>query len=128
MPLQHLDKLFDYLIPEPLTDAAVPGCRVRVRFAGRLTSGFLVERVEATQHQGPLAFLERVVSPEPVLSAEIAGLARAVADRYGGTLADVLRLAIPPRHGRAEATRPVGQEPHQAGPEPVGQHPAAGQD
>ena len=30
--------------------------------------------------------------------AEIAGLARAVADRYGGTMADVLRLAIPPRH------------------------------
>ena len=107
VPLQHLDKLFDYLIPETLTEAAVPGCRVRVRFAGRLTSGFLVERAEETQHQGKLAFLERVVSPEPVLSAEIAGLARAVADRYGGTLADVLRLAIPPRHGRAETAAPV---------------------
>ncbi len=115
VPLQHLDKLFDYLVPEPLTDVAVPGCRVRVRFAGRLTSGFLIERAEATQHQGKLAFLERVVSPEPVLSTEIAGLARAVADRYGGSLADVLRLAIPPRHGRAE-TAPPGPGP---APEPA---------
>ena len=43
------------------------------------------------------------MSPEPVLTAEIFGLARAVADRYGGTLADVLRLAIPPRHAAAAA-------------------------
>ena len=43
------------------------------------------------------------MSPEQVLTPEIAGLARAVADRYAGTLADVLRLAIPPRHAAAEA-------------------------
>lgn len=30
-------------------------------------------------------------------------LARAVADRYAGSLADVLQLAIPPRNGRAES-------------------------
>ena len=106
VPLPHLDHLFDYLVPEPLAERAVPGCRVRVRFAGRLTGGYLVERAEKTEHHGRLAFLERVLSPEPVLSEEIAGLARAVADRYGGTLADVLRLAIPPRHGAAEAAPP----------------------
>src|SRR6185312_11218180 len=83
-----------------------PGCRVRVRFAGRLTGGYLLERAEASDHQGTLAFLERVISPEPVLTPDTAGLARAVADRYGGTLADVLRLAIPPRHARAEKAAP----------------------
>ncbi len=105
VPLPHLDRLFDYLVPEALSERAVPGCRVRIRFAGRLTGGYLVERAEATEHHGRLAFLERVLSPEPVLTEEIAGLARAVADRYGGTLADVLRLAIPPRHAAAEAAR-----------------------
>jgi primosomal protein N' (replication factor Y) len=103
MPLAHLDRPFDYLVPERLTLAALPGCRVRVRFAGRLAGGYLLERAAASDHQGGLAFLERVVSPEPVLTTEIAGLARAVADRYGGTLADVLRLAIPPRHAGAES-------------------------
>ena len=111
LPLPHLDRLFDYLVPESLTADARPGCRVRVRFAGRLTSGFVLERAEASEHVGRLAFLERVISPEPVLTEEIAGLARAVADRYGGTLADVLRLAIPPRHATAEAEPRAGVEP-----------------
>src|SRR5262249_46869127 len=60
VPLPHLDRLFDYLVPESMADAAVPGCRIRVRFAGRLTGGYLVERAEATEHQGKLAFLSRV--------------------------------------------------------------------
>jgi primosomal protein N' (replication factor Y) len=107
VPLAHLDRPFDYLVPATLDEAAVPGCRVRVRFAGRLTGGYLLERAEASDHEGTLAFLERVISPEPVLTAEAAGLARAVADRYGGTLADVLRLAIPPRHARAEKAAAV---------------------
>ena len=52
---------------------------------------------------GVLARLVKVVSAEPVLTAELARLARAVADRWAGTLADVLRLALPPRHAGAEA-------------------------
>jgi primosomal protein N' (replication factor Y) len=106
--LPHLDRPFDYLVPEKLSAAAVPGCRVRVRFAGRLTGGYLLQRVDKSEHEGGLAFLERVVSPEPVLTAEMFGLARAVADRYGGTLADVLRLAIPPRHAAAESAAAGG--------------------
>ena len=102
IPLAHLDRPFDYLVPERLTDQAVPGCRVRVRFAGQLVDGYLLDRVPASEHPGRLARLDRVVSPEPVLSPEIAALARAVADRYAGTMADVLRLAIPPRHARTE--------------------------
>ncbi|GAA2880218.1 primosomal protein N' [Streptosporangium fragile] len=102
-PLPHLDRLFDYLVPATLDAEAVPGCRVRVRFAGKLVDGFLLERAETTEHQGTLTRLEKVVSAEPVLTPEIARLARAVADRYAGTLADVLRLAVPPRHARVEA-------------------------
>ncbi len=115
VPLAHLDRPFDYLVPGKLAEAAVPGARVRVRFAGRLVDGYLLERAAASEHTGRLAFLERVVSPEPVLTAEIAGLARAVADRYAGTMADVLRLAIPPRHAAAEASAPGSDHPA-AGP------------
>ncbi len=122
MPLPHLDRPFDYLVPDGLAPDAVPGCRVRVRFAGRLTGGYLLQRADQSEHEGKLAFLERVVSPEPVLTPEIAGLARAVADRYGGTLADVLRLAIPPRHAAVESKprpqEPAGDPPAPALPEP----------
>ncbi|MBN9611177.1 MAG: hypothetical protein BGO26_17195 [Actinobacteria bacterium 69-20] len=102
VPLAHLDRLFDYLVAEADSDAAQPGVRVRVRFAGRLVDGFVIERVDASQHDGGLAMIERVISPEVVLTAQVARLCRAVADRYAGVLADVLRLAVPPRHGRVE--------------------------
>ena len=104
--LAHLDRPFDYLVPASMDEAAGPGVRVRVRFAGQLVDGYLLERVQTSEHQGRLARLERVISPEPVLTPEIFGLARAVADRYAGTLADVLRLAIPPRHATAERDPP----------------------
>ncbi|HKQ43577.1 MAG TPA: primosome assembly protein PriA, partial [Pseudonocardia sp.] len=103
VPLAHLDRPFDYAVPEHLDDAAGVGVRVRVRFAGRLVDGFVLERVAASEHPGRLAWLEKVVSTEQALPPEIAALCRAVADRYGGVLADVLRLALPPRHARVEA-------------------------
>src|SRR5579863_2429064 len=105
--LAHLDRPFDYLIPASMDQTAVPGCRVRVRFAGQLVDGYLLDRTQTSEHQGRLARLERVISPEPVLTPEIFTLARAVADRYAGTLADVLRLAIPPRHATAEREAPA---------------------
>jgi len=100
VPLAHLDKVFDYFVPEHFADQVVPGCRVRVRFSGRLVDGYVTERVAESDHPKPM-FLEKVVSAE--LAPEIAQLARAVADRYAGTMMDVLRLAIPPRHARAES-------------------------
>ncbi len=100
--LPHLDRLFDYLVPADADEIAQPGVRVRVRFAGQLLDGILLDRVAESEHGGRLAYLEKVVSPERVLTPEVARLARAVADRYAGTLADVLRLALPPRHARAE--------------------------
>ncbi|MGN2637260.1 primosomal protein N' [Nocardia takedensis] len=98
----HLDRDFDYVVPPELDDIARPGVRVRVRFAGRLVDGYLLERLEHTEHTGKMVNLERVVSAERVLTPEILTLATAVAHRYAGTRADVLRLAIPPRHARTE--------------------------
>ncbi|RMI38669.1 primosomal protein N' [Actinomadura harenae] len=127
MSLPHLDRPFDYLVPNELDDKAVPGCRIRVRFAGQLVDGLLLDRVRESDHEGRLSFLERVTSPEAVLAPEIAALAREVADRYAGTLADVLRLAIPPRHAKAEGEPP--REPATApeppdGPGPWSRYPA----
>jgi primosomal protein N' (replication factor Y) len=119
--LAHLDRPFDYLVPASMDEGAGPGVRVRVRFAGQLVDGYLLERVQTSEHQGRLARLERVISPEPVLTPEIFDLARAVADRYAGTLADVLRLAIPPRHATAER-----ETPREPGPRPPGDIPGPG--
>ncbi|MFP5219990.1 MAG: primosomal protein N' [Actinomycetes bacterium] len=115
--LAHLDRPFDYLVPADAADDAQPGVRVRVRFAGRQVAGYLLERAEASEHAGRLEPL-KVVSAEPVLSPEIAELAREVADRHAGTLPDVLRLAVPPRHARVEAEPPREPAPAPSAPEP----------
>ena len=102
--LPHLDRPFDYLVPASSGEAAQPGVRVKVRFAGQLVDGFVLDRIEQSAHAGRLAYLERVVSPERVLTPAVATLCREIADRYAGTMPDVLRLAVPPRHARAESS------------------------
>ena len=102
VPLAHLDRPFDYLVPAKMHDQVVPGSRVKVRFAGQDVDGFVLERVDRSEHEGRLMPLRRAVSPEPVLSPAVARLTELVADRYAGTRSDVLRLAVPSRHATTE--------------------------
>ncbi len=105
--LAHLDRTFEYLVPAALDEAARPGVRVKVRFGPQDVSGYLVERRSEAEHIGKLTPLRTVVSDEPVLTPEILRLCRAVATAQAGSLADVVRLAVPPRHARAEAALPL---------------------
>jgi primosomal protein N' (replication factor Y) len=98
----HLDRVFDYAVPAALDDGAVPGARVRVRFAGRLTNGYVLDRLSSADHVGDLRPLERVIGVEPVLTPQTLELVTEVAERYAGTFSDVVRAAVPPRHARAE--------------------------
>lgn len=106
--LAHLDHPLEYRVPRELDERAQPGVRVKVPLAGRDRPGFVLERRAEAEHTGRLAALRTVVSDEPVLTPSSLALCRAVAERYAGTLGDVLRLAIPPRHARAEASAPAG--------------------
>lgn len=101
-PVPHLDRPFDYLVPAELDDAARAGVRVRVPFSGRRLTGYLLERVDHPEPGVRPVPLTGVVSPEVVLAPEVVGLARAVAARYAGTVADVVRAAVPPRVARVE--------------------------
>src|ERR1700730_14709640 len=99
---RQLAREFDYLVAADQSDDAQPGVRARVRFHGRLVDAFVLERRSDTDHVGELGWLERGWSPEPVLTPDVRRLVDAVAARYAGTRADVLRLAMPPRHARVE--------------------------
>ncbi|WP_411125494.1 primosomal protein N' [Streptomyces sp. x-19] len=126
--LVHLDRFFDYAVPAAMDAEARPGVRVRVRFGagekggrregGRLVSGFIVARVAESEFRGVLAPIAQVLSPEPVLSSELLALCRAVADRYAGSLADVVQLAVPPRRARVEAESSPDPLPPNAPPDP----------
>lgn len=105
LPLAHLDRLFDYRVPEKFEQDAVPGCKVRVRFSGQLRDGWLVEfgQPDPTVKAQPL---HTVVSSEPVMNQATYRLVRSVADHYAGVFSDVARLAIPPRHAATEKAEP----------------------
>ena len=104
--LAHLDRPFDYEVPTALSEDAQPGVRVKVRFAGKDRSGFILERIAESDSGRALAALRTVVSAERVLTSQVAALCEAVAARYAGTRGDVLRTAVPPRHARVEAEIP----------------------
>ena len=95
--LPHLDRTFDYQVPAELSEDAVPGARVRVRFGSQRVTGFIAERAETTDVAKGLQPLLSVLSRIPAVSAEIFDLAEALADRYASTVANVLRLAVTPR-------------------------------
>ncbi len=106
LSVPHLDREFDYLVSEEQSDDAQPGVRVRLRFHGRLVDGFILERRTDTDHVGKLAWLDRVVSAEAVLTPEIRRLVDAVAARYAGTRADVLRLGSAAAARQSRARKP----------------------
>ena len=120
LTVPHLDRDFDYLVSADQSDDAQPGVRVRIRFHGRLVDAFVLERRYDTDHDGKLGWLDRVISSEQVLTPNIRRLADAVAARYAGTRADVLRLAIPPRHAATEKKlSPAPAELFTPAPDPV---------
>jgi primosomal protein N' (replication factor Y) len=116
--LPHLDRPFDYLVPAALDADVVPGSRVRVRFSGRLVDGYVLDRRARTDHEGKLAYLERAVGREPALTPDTTALMRAVADRWAGSMVDVIRLGVPSRHASAEraADPPADADPALAPP------------
>jgi primosomal protein N' (replication factor Y) len=102
LPTPQLDRTFDYLVPMAMDTVARPGARVAVRFGGRRVNGFIVERRPDSAHPGKLSPLLRVASGLPLLTPGLWRLAKAIAERQAGTVADVLRLAIPAAHVTTE--------------------------
>ncbi|MGN5732348.1 primosomal protein N' [Arthrobacter psychrochitiniphilus] len=125
-PLPHLDRVFDYSVPLELDAQAQPGVRVRVKFSGQDLNGFLVARAAESESER-LVPLTRVYSPVQVLTPAVLQAAHKVAARYCGTVADVLRVAVPPRVASLEKVylkkaaelveaQAAGEAPAAAGP------------
>ena len=104
----HLDRPFDYVVPDGM--AVAIGSRVRVVFNGRARAGWVVGVEEE-----PSATVERVREIDRVdgsltwFDEDDLPLFRWVADRYAGTVADVLRHALPQR------VAAVGEEGERSG-------------
>ena len=93
----HLDHLYDYQIPEKLTDVVQVGVRVQLPFGGRETEGIVVERVAAPERAGELKSITKVLSVVPIATTQSLRLIDSVAAHFACNPWDVIRSAIPPR-------------------------------
>ena len=102
--LPQLDHLFDYRIPAALQGEIRVGQRVKVPLRGnsRSSFGWVIELKHSSDYTGELAVIDSLVTTIPLLTREVWQLVRAAADRAAGSACDIIRLAIPARHVRAE--------------------------
>ena len=113
----HLGQTFDYFIDEKDSEAAQPGVLLRVRFGGQRVSGVIWARTDTSNTpRSSIRYIERVLSPDVLVPASMREDIGLIAKAYGGTRANILRFAVPPRVAMVEAEqrlaasfrRPVG--------------------
>ena len=93
----HLDQLYDYSVPEKLSEFIVPGVRVQLPFGNRETEGIVIDRVVNPEKAGTLKAITKVLSPHPVATSATFELIDRAAAFYSCNPWDLLRSAIPPR-------------------------------
>ena len=114
-----VDELFEYTIPAASAASVRPGCRVRVRFAGRTLVGVVVERADRAGYAGRLRAIDAVIDEAPVLSRELLGVlreaARDVLCPVGLAFAAALPSGSASVHARGVAQTPRGRAAAQSG-------------
>ena len=91
-----IDKPYDYLVPEPLLEAAAPGVRVTVPFGrgNRTSEGMILARVQGEKVQG-LKPLDSVLDSGPVLDGDGIALALWMRQRYFCTMFEAVKTILP---------------------------------
>ncbi|MBQ8209305.1 MAG: primosomal protein N' [Clostridia bacterium] len=91
------DKLFDYLIPDSLTDCISVGCRVLVSFGtgSKKRQGFVFALSDTVPEGVKLKSILSVEDPEPLLTQEMITLATRLADTTFCTLFDAAKALLP---------------------------------
>ncbi|MBI5597848.1 MAG: primosomal protein N' [Elusimicrobia bacterium] len=88
-----LDKAFDYEVPAAMTEAVVPGARVRAPFGPRQLVGFVLSVRDGVPER-PLKPLSKALDPQPILGAEQLALARWLAERYCAPIGDCVKTLV----------------------------------
>lgn len=92
----HIDKPYDYKIPETLSDKIVPGVRVSIPFGkGNRRSEGLVLSVTVESAYKDLKSIEAALDEKPVLSLEQMQLALWMSDRFFCTVYDAAKAMLP---------------------------------
>ena len=91
---KQTDRVFEYHIPQELTDVAV-GSRVVVPFGRRKVQGFVVGISKTTSYTGKLKDLLVVVDELPPLTPELITLSKTLADKIFAYRITILQSMLP---------------------------------
>ncbi len=98
-----VDKEFDYLIPDSLTEQVKLGSRVNLSFGPRQTQGYVVGFSSASAHP-KLKAIDSVVGDKPYIGEHLLKLARWMADYYCAPVELAVQAVLPGavRHQKAK--------------------------
>ena len=112
VPTVLFNEPFDYRVPPALDHAAQPGVRVYVRLGSSAVTGIVWARSDHPANGRALSDLkpiDDVVSPTVFVPADLRRDLEEIARQSGGTVSQLLRLAIPDAHPGIER-RPGWQQ------------------
>ncbi|PIQ89374.1 MAG: primosomal protein N' [Candidatus Omnitrophica bacterium CG11_big_fil_rev_8_21_14_0_20_42_13] len=89
-----INKLFDYSIPQSLTDQILKGMRVKVPFRNLSLVGYVVE-ISPTSNIKELKFITSVLDKTPVLSVPFFKLAEEISANYFCSLGEAIDKMMP---------------------------------
>lgn len=98
----HLPNIFDYLVPEEISELVQPGVFVKVQFGPNECSGYVVSRNPSALEVAKLKPILKLISPIPLLTDELIEIIALTCERYACKPWDVIRSAIPMRIAGAE--------------------------
>lgn len=99
---------FKYEIPDELIDVAKVGYQVEVSFRNRLTKGYLIDIYKNVDEDNLLDVIAPAKKILPILNIndtipineKLIELAKWISRYYGSSLADAVKLVLPPRAGK----------------------------
>jgi primosomal protein N' (replication factor Y) len=101
-PVSHLEGIYDYLVPQELSSAAVAGTKVLIEFGNTRTEGLILARKDLDDSLSRLKPILAVSSPSGLIQLSVLKHLELVRNRFGGSFWNLLKQAIPPRVVREE--------------------------
>ena len=96
-PVSHLEGIYDYLIPQHLSESATVGSKVLVEFGKGNTEGLLVGRKAKSDQSIRLKPILDLASPSGLVSLDLIKHIELTRNRFGGSFWSILKSAIPSR-------------------------------
>ena len=91
-----LKKLFDYKIPQELTEKVVPGIRVKIPFGNKLLIGIIIEITSTSQiNEDKLKYIIELIDLEPLISTSLYQTLLWAVDYYQSSIGAILNCALP---------------------------------